>query len=339
MGDENFGSNKKHAYKVMEILKKHDMLWFSGGLRCTTFTLEDFKALKEHGCTGVKFGIESGSQKILIVMEKNFKVEEVFDALVCAEKVGLVAPLLFCIGMPGETDETIMETGKYLGKICRMRGTSPINIDANIAYAIPLPGTPLYDYGRLQGVIGSSVDEEEKFLKHLSGVSVGKDRFINLTGMNTKTILFWDFLIRYEAMHTFYRHSGTEINNSILQCVKLPLKRRLLRTLWKPITTLNERLVRSRFVARLPHFLVYVSMRNLLYLEYRVQVALRHIIRYLGDESKELAEHFDYQHKLKKCNPPSEIMSIRKLNKKIRETYPVPLTLTEKNQQLLYLGR
>lgn len=339
VGDETFGSNKKHAYKVMEILKKHDMLWFCGGVRCTSFDLEDFKAMKEHGCTGVVFGVESGSQKILTVMEKNFKVEDVFNALMDADKAGITASLLFCVGMPGETDDTIIETGRYLGKICKYKGISPVNIVANVAYVIPLPGSPLYEYAQLMGVIGNSVDEEEKFLIHLSGKSVGKDRFINLSGMSTRRVLFWDFLIRYEAMRFFYKNPVKIKNKFVLIRTKLPLNRRVMRILWRPVTTLNDKMVHSKFVSKLPRFLVYGIMRNLTYLEYRVQVLFRHLIRYLGDEGRELAEHFDYQHKLKGCDPPSEIISVRKMNKKIRETIPPPSSLTERNQQILYLGR
>ena len=41
--DENFGSNKKHAYEVADILHKHNLLWFACGVRCTSTTNADIK--------------------------------------------------------------------------------------------------------------------------------------------------------------------------------------------------------------------------------------------------------------------------------------------------------
>ena len=68
--DENFGSNKKYTYDVARIFHKHDMLWACTGVRCTSVVKEDLQFYKDHGCVQLKFGIESGSQKMLDLMEK-----------------------------------------------------------------------------------------------------------------------------------------------------------------------------------------------------------------------------------------------------------------------------
>lgn len=353
MGDETFGSNKKHAYEVAKIMKKHDMLWTCGGVRCTSFTLEDMKFLKDCGCVGMKYGVESGSQKILDIMEKRFTIDDVYTALKNAHECGLFAPPSFCIGMPGETDQTIMESGKFLGKIAQMLDVSPKNLGVDTFYALPLPGTPLYEYGQLQGVIDSSEEVEEEFLLHMSDKGAMKDYFINLTGMSTKTVLFWDFLLFYEAMRTFYcgpiekqirlnrKKENDYHQRPFMKFLSFPTK--VVRFLWKPITWLNEILVRSPLVARLPRSLVYVPMRNLLYAEYEMHIFLRHILRLFGSRGRKMAEDLDFQFELekkaKKCKPLSEAQSLRKINEKICISRPPPQTLTEKNQQILRLGR
>ena len=116
--DENFGSNKKYTYEVAKIFKKHDMLWNATGVRCTSVTKDDLQFYKDHGCVSIKFGIESGSQTMLDVMEKKFTVDDVKKALFNCYEIGLYSPPLgFMVGMPGETLETAKASGKFLGEI------------------------------------------------------------------------------------------------------------------------------------------------------------------------------------------------------------------------------
>jgi len=84
--DENFGSNKKYTYEIAKLFHKHDMLWMCAGVRCTSVNKEDLKFYKDHGCVSLKFGIESGSQTMLDIMEKRFTVSDVKAALFNAMK-------------------------------------------------------------------------------------------------------------------------------------------------------------------------------------------------------------------------------------------------------------
>ncbi|MEW6058489.1 MAG: radical SAM protein, partial [Bdellovibrionota bacterium] len=79
--DENFGSDKEHAYEVARTMHKHNMLWIAGGVRCVSVGYDDAKFYQDHGCSALKFGVESGSQKILDLMEKRFTVEQVRTAV------------------------------------------------------------------------------------------------------------------------------------------------------------------------------------------------------------------------------------------------------------------
>ena len=161
--------------------------------------------------------------------------------------------------------------------------------------------------------------------------------------MSTKTVLFWDFLIHYEAMRTFYHNpiKKQKLNGKNRSGGKssLPFAKRIARIFWKPITSLNEILICSPLVAKIPPSLVYIPMRNLLYVEYKTQVFIRHILKIFGSEGRKIAQHIDYHIKLKKCKPLKEVQSLRKINKRIRETHPAPQTLSEKNQQIFRLGR
>ena len=201
--DENFSSDRKSAYELARAFKKHDMLWMAGGIRVSSLDGDDIRFYKEHNCTGLKFGVESGSQTIMDIMEKKFTVERVFQTLKHCADVEMFSPIALMVGMPGETCETAAETGRFLGRLCHMQGVDPVRNNVSVFYALPLPGTPLYRYGQQAGVIGKSPDEEEEFLFAVSGAAATKRDYINLNGSKIRDILWWDYLVLLEAEHTF----------------------------------------------------------------------------------------------------------------------------------------
>ena len=58
------------------------------------------------------------------------------------------------VGMPGEDESTAKETGKFVGRITSKLGVHPKIFTPEIFYALPLPGTPLWEYGYQVGMIG-----------------------------------------------------------------------------------------------------------------------------------------------------------------------------------------
>lgn len=218
--DENFGSNKKYTYEVAKLFNKHQMLWNCGGVRCTSVNKEDLKFYKDHGCVSLKFGIESGSQTMLDIMEKRYTVQDVKNALFSCYDLGLYSPPLgFMVGMPGETFETAKESGKLLGEIAaRLR--VPIKKlfgFTDIFYAIPLVGTPLYEYGKKLGLIGNSVDEEEAYLKLVSNIGAYKRYYINFNGAPMSEVVFWDILVFLEANKTYVElMKGKSVDNKMI---------------------------------------------------------------------------------------------------------------------------
>jgi radical SAM superfamily enzyme YgiQ (UPF0313 family) len=201
--DECFGADKKHTYKVLEFFKKYDVLW-SCSIRVTSVTKEDLLHYKDSGCSNLKFGIESGSQKMLTILDKGSTIEQNMDTLKNCYDVGILSPPSMLIGMPGETDDTIKESGIFLGKFAKYVGVSPLDIGCAFYFATPYPGTPLYEYGMLNGCFGGTIDEEERFLNYLSDKNLSKFNYINLTGESNKKTFFWDYLLMLEALRTYY---------------------------------------------------------------------------------------------------------------------------------------
>lgn len=206
--DENFGSNKKYTYQVAKLFHKHNMLWSCAGVRCTSVTKEDLKFYKDHGCVSLKFGIESGSQVMLDIMEKRYTVDDVKNALFNCYDLGLYSPPLgFMVGMPGETLETAKDSGRLLGEIAARLRIPLKNLFGytDIFYAIPLVGTPLYEYGKKLGLVGNNVDEEEAYLKLVSNIGAYKRYYINFNGAPMSEVVFWDILVFLEANKTYVK--------------------------------------------------------------------------------------------------------------------------------------
>jgi len=279
--DENFGSNKKHAYQVADILHKHDLIWFAGGVRCTSVDDDDIKYYKSRGCSALKFGVESGSQKILDIMEKVFTVDDVYNALTSCFKHNVQAPMAVMVGMPGEDEATVMETGQFVGKISAKLGVHPKNIGYEIFYALPLPGTPLWEYGEQVGVIGTKEIDVVNYLTRVADAGTFKRYYINLNGASIDEVLFWEYLLRFEASRAF-RKENIPVNHELTKKYKkafnlekssnprYSLKYTALK-FTKVSYLVDKYCVGNKFFDSLPSKIVYPAVKYLLYFEYQIQ--------------------------------------------------------------------
>ena len=205
--DENFGSRPEHARAFADLMEKYDLLWVATGVRCVNVTREDIEYFIEKGCCSLQFGVESGSQAILDSMEKNFTTEDVEKALEACWENGIYSPLALMVGMPGEDKQTIRESGKYLGKMAYKCGVDPKIIGAGLFYALPFPGTPLYDYCVQVGLIEDGVDAEEQYLVKLANGKTNKWDYLNVNGAPVSEVLSWDLWLNWQAAKTYQQLS------------------------------------------------------------------------------------------------------------------------------------
>ena len=297
--DENFGSNKKYTYQVAELFNKYNLLWTAAGVRCTNVDVQDVKHYKKNGCVALKFGIESGSQTMLDIMEKKFTVEDIKKAVFACYDNDLYSPAVgYLVGMPGETIKTCMETGKLMGEISAHIGIPPALIMGQIDsyYAIPLVGTPLYEYGKQLGLIGQNVDAEEKYLEMVSNVAAYKRYYINFNGAPMSEVVSWDMVVFMEATRTFYKLTKNKsLNKYWLNKFELAMKIRgrnpHTRSMQKKVQVmgdagervnisfsqylitnfLKQHVIFSKVLTKVPRFILYPIVRYLLYFEFLFQ--------------------------------------------------------------------
>lgn len=209
MADENFGADRRWLNEFCDKIKKYDILWTAGS-RVKGVTREMVDMLKDSGCRAFGFGIESGSPRILSVMEKKTTIDENKAALRATHEAGIPSPLAMVLGMPGESPETIRETIE----LCKFSKSllpwvNPNNLALN--YAQALPGTPLYEFARHKGLIGHDIDGEEAYLLAISDRDA-HDEFttLNFTSYPMLMVQTWRPLITVETNQHFIKTFGIE---------------------------------------------------------------------------------------------------------------------------------
>jgi hypothetical protein len=79
-----------------------------------TFTPEILSIMAESGCKYLLWGLESGNQRVLDLMDKGSKVEEVSKVLKDAHAAGIANHVFVICGFPTETEEEFAQTIKFL---------------------------------------------------------------------------------------------------------------------------------------------------------------------------------------------------------------------------------
>ena len=206
--DECFGEKKEWLDDFIEALRPLDILFQVGGARVSIIKHDTsvIRRLREVGLTAIYFGMESGSDRILKIMEKNATVDENLTAAkICAE-AGVFTIIQLVIGMPGENDKTINETIEF---IKQATGGLPYFPILSVNYLQALPGTPTYDYLRNKGLIGKTIEDEEEYLLGVSDLNTAEfKQYINVTEEPLSKVKSWrQKIVIASGMHWLKRHS------------------------------------------------------------------------------------------------------------------------------------
>lgn len=97
------------------ISAKLNLKWFCY-LRPNHLSKEDFKKLKQAGCVLVRYGVESGSQKVLDHMNKKLYVNEMKEILKYSHEVGLWNHINIITGYLHETEDDIQKTIDFINE-------------------------------------------------------------------------------------------------------------------------------------------------------------------------------------------------------------------------------
>lgn len=208
--DENFGTHPGWLHPFCDMIKKFDILWGVGGIRVNRISPESLKRMYDAGCTNVAYGTETGSEKMLAVMEKAVTLADNYRITKLTPGANLYYVPQMVIGMPGETEETIEDTNRFLEAVYTVDPFyHPEELQVN--YAQALPGTPLYESGRVNGHIEPTVDGEEAYLFRVSDKNARDlDSTVNHTEVPYLIWRSWGHQVRASANYAYIRKFGLE---------------------------------------------------------------------------------------------------------------------------------
>jgi anaerobic magnesium-protoporphyrin IX monomethyl ester cyclase len=93
--------------------------------------------MKAAGCARIFFGIESGSEAMLKLMNKEITTVQARQAVEAARQAGLEVGAFFILCYPGDTNDTVLQTLRFATSL-------PLDY-LGLSMPYPLPGTELYN--------------------------------------------------------------------------------------------------------------------------------------------------------------------------------------------------
>lgn len=135
--DDVFTISHKWLNEFNDTLKQRNLIIkFECITRADRMNDEVIKLLKEAGCFRVWIGAESGSQKVIDLMDRRVDVNQVREMIKLTQNNGIQAGTFIMLGYPGETEDDIEETIRHL------KESNPEYFTITIAY--PIKGTELF---------------------------------------------------------------------------------------------------------------------------------------------------------------------------------------------------
>lgn len=170
--DELTFFSKKQTMALMQKILSEDLHFFwDASCRADLFNsdkdIEIILKMKEAGCVGISYSLESADPDILKAMHKNITAEQFLRQTGLFHKAGLPVWTSLVLGYPQETPETIAKTFE-----CCIKN----RIYPSTGYLLPQPCSVMYDYAIEHGYIS---DEEDYLLR----LGDRQDLRLNMTGM------------------------------------------------------------------------------------------------------------------------------------------------------------
>ena len=140
--DETFTIHKKRVIDLCEKLKPLGIQFWCQ-TRVNLVDDEILGCMKQAGCIGLSFGIESGNSKVLEQINKCITLDEAEKGINLCKKHGLVTYCGFILGHPFDTVNSVDDTIRFADSL------DPDYVGFSIM--CPYPGSMAFDYVRKHG--------------------------------------------------------------------------------------------------------------------------------------------------------------------------------------------
>ncbi|MEW6041779.1 MAG: radical SAM protein, partial [Elusimicrobiota bacterium] len=170
--EDNFFADNERVVKISELMIReglNNIIW-GGSSRVESVNLEVLKIAKMAGCRSVTIGYESGSQRILDILRKEYTVETSKKSVEIIKQAGLIPHGNVILGNPTETMEDVELTKRFVIE-------TGIVLPEVYIYT-PYPGTLSWDILKEQGLIPSKINWEkftqERVISNVSKIPTEK---------------------------------------------------------------------------------------------------------------------------------------------------------------------
>lgn len=200
--DDVFTISHKWLRHVNKLLKEQNItIKFECISRSDRLDEETIKMLKEMGCFRLWIGAESGSQKVLDLMDRRVNAVKTREIIKLTRKHGIETGTFIMLGYPGENKDDIFETVNHL------KDSIPDIFLTTVAY--PIKGTPFFH------------EVEEKILTKLPWER-RTDRDLDFSGRYSKK--FYRYANRYIVNEVNYHKLKTNSNSGLVEKGRTYLK-------------------------------------------------------------------------------------------------------------------
>jgi len=151
--DDTITINKSRLYELCDLMRKNNLTWNCNS-RVDTVNKEILQYMKDSGCEGIAYGIESGCAEILKKVCKHVNLEQAQEALRYSSEVGITnTGATFILGIhPDETMDDVEKTVKFLKEI------TPYIRALDVSVGVPYPGTAFYEDLVGRGWLSQEID-------------------------------------------------------------------------------------------------------------------------------------------------------------------------------------
>jgi len=142
--DDVFNISKPHVVGICkEIIKRNIKVPWAVMARADLMDEKLLSLMSEAGLFAIKYGIESANNNILRTCKKNLNLLYAKRMIKHTKGLGIKVHLTFCLGLPGETKQTIADTVNFIDE------TRPDSLQ--FSFATPFPGTSYFWYLEKKG--------------------------------------------------------------------------------------------------------------------------------------------------------------------------------------------
>lgn len=171
--DEEFITNRARVLELCVAIQSLGVTWSTSG-RADWASEEKLSAMRAAGCRYVLLGVETGSQRMLDLMDKSARKDRVADGIRSARSSGMHFIANFMVGHPGETQETIAETIDF----CR-----DLDLTFLPTYTTAFPNSKMFHE------FAPTVKDWGAYFAQISTVDFTRSLFTNLTDMPDRELV------------------------------------------------------------------------------------------------------------------------------------------------------